>query len=371
VATDYRISKATEIESSVEAGAGQVILSNGRLVACGSLPDGVSLRPLSQVIANRDERLGELWSKAPESLKGFAALNALRFEEGWVLVVEEGCQVESPITFEHRVEAAEATVSYPRALLVLEEGASCTVIERFSGSPEAQHLSDEVIQVYVAEKASLRHTRMYFGSGQRAHCSHLEVQVAGGGDYKLGSYMLGGSLTRSDIVVRLVGERATVELDGLFLAADEELVDHHVRVEHHASRAQSNQTFRGVVTGRGHAVFDGIIEVKRDAQQTDAHMQNRNLLLSDRATLHTKPHLEIDADDVACSHGATVGALDDDQLFYLRARGIPEADAKAILTYAFVEELVARAPAEHVRDALRDAVLGWLPEGHLVRGILA
>jgi Fe-S cluster assembly protein SufD len=167
----------------------------------------------------------------------------------------------------------------------------------------------------------------------------------------------------------LQGKGAECQLDGAYLIDGEDHVDHHTLVEHRAAHCRSAQTYRGIVSGKGTAVFDGIVVVHRDAQKTEAHQENRNLLLSETATVHTKPHLEIDADDVVCSHGATVGSLDEDQLFYLRARGVPEELAHSMLTYAFLKSIVDRVSDEPTRVRMREALLTRIPHGDDIREV--
>ena len=180
---------------------------------------------------------------------------------------------------------------------------------------------------------------------------------------------LGGALLRFDVRVLLQGQGAECQLNGAYLVDGNDHVDHHTLVEHQAPRCRSNQTYRGIASGHGTAVFDGIVLVHRGAQKTEAHQENRNLLLSETATVHTKPHLEIDTDDVVCSHGATVGSLDESQLFYLRTRAIPEKLARAMLTYAFIERVVDEVGHEPTRDRLREAVLDRIPEGQTIREV--
>ncbi|MBC7174451.1 MAG: SufD family Fe-S cluster assembly protein, partial [Polyangiaceae bacterium] len=178
-------------------------------------------------------------------------------------------------------------------------------------------------------------------------------------------------LVRLDVQVVLAGEGANAELDGLYVVAGKEHVDHQLVVVHRAPHCTSRQTYRGVLDGAGAAVFDGTIVVERGAQKTEAHQENRNLLLSDSAVVNTKPHLRIDTDDVICSHGATVGSLDREQLFYLRARGVPEAMARAMLTFAFLKALLDRVSHEPTRERLVTQLLARLPESEGVRGTYA
>ena len=180
---------------------------------------------------------------------------------------------------------------------------------------------------------------------------------------------LGGALLRFDVRCLLQGKGAECQLDGAYLVDGEDHVDHHTLVEHQAPHCRSEQTYRGIASGKGTAVFDGIVVVHRDAQKTEANQENRNLIISESATVHTKPHHEIDADNVVCSHGATVGSLYEDQLFYLRARGIPADLAHTMLTYAFLESIVDRVGHEPTRDRMREALLARIPRGEDIREV--
>jgi Fe-S cluster assembly protein SufD len=197
----------------------------------------------------------------------------------------------------------------------------------------------------------------------------VDVRQGADSNYRSTVVTLGGALLRFDVRCLLQGKGAECQLDGAYLIDQEDHVDHHTAVEHQASHCRSAQTYRGIVSGKGTAVFDGIVVVHRDAQKTEAHQENRNLLLSDTATVHTKPHLEIDADDVICSHGATVGSLDQDQLFYLRTRGVPEALAHSMLTYAFLKSIVDRVGHEPTRARMSEAILARIPYGDDIRGV--
>jgi Fe-S cluster assembly protein SufD len=209
------------------------------------------------------------------------------------------------------------------------------------------------------------------GSADRFVVAATFVHQGRDSHYASHGFSFGGALTRHELSVVLAGPGAECSLDGLYLARTGDVVDHHTRVVHEVGLATSHQKFKGVLDGSGHGVFDGTVVVRRDAQRTEAHQENRNLLLSNEATVHTKPHLEIDADDVKCSHGATVGRLDPAQLFYLRSRGVDLGTARAALIYAFAAELTERLPNDVLRHFLDQQVLSWLPEGNLVRGLLA
>jgi Fe-S cluster assembly protein SufD len=299
----------------------------------------------------------------------FAALNAALFEHGLVVRFDRGARPDRPIHVIHVGGAGAAPASvYPRLLVLCGEEAEATVIETYLARPGEKLLVSAVTEVAVADSARLEHVRVVEGGGAY-HVGSLAAQVGRGGLYASRVVTLGGALSRLDLDVVLDGEGAECSLVGAYHAGGRELVDHHTRIEHARPRGTSNESYRGIVDGRGQAVFDGTIAVRRDAQHTAAHQENRNLILSDGAGVNTKPHLEIDADDVVCSHGATVGALDEAQLFYLRARGISREQAEAMLTGAFLRPAVEAIGHAPVRARAEAALLARLPHGETIRGL--
>jgi Fe-S cluster assembly protein SufD len=342
-------------------GSDRVTVVNGRLV--GDRPSSVST--IGEELASGgglEAVLGALAS--PEF---FSALNASLFDDG--VVVRLTGDVETPL---HLVHVGEGpTVSWPRVVVVAEEGARARLVETYLTRGRAPHLANAVTEVVVGPRAVLDHTRVVEGSDSSYHVATLAVRQERDSAYASRVVALGGALGRLELDVELAGEGADCVLDGVYHVTGEEHVDHQTRIVHAVPRCTSNERYRGILDGRARAVFNGIVVVERDAQKTNAHQENRNLLLSDDATINTKPHLEIDADDVKCSHGATIGALDEAALFYLRSRGIGETHARNVLTFAFVEALLDRIPTRSVADRLGSALLDRLPQGDLVRDMLS
>ena len=251
-------------------------------------------------------------------------------------------------------------------LVTVGANAELTLIESYA-SEDAGQLINSVVEVDLGRNAKMNHVRVHENAGLQV--GRVDVRQQADSGYRSTVITLGGALLRFDIRCLLQGKGAECQLDGAYLIDGDDHVDHHTVVEHQAAHCRSTQTYRGIVSGKGTGVFDGIVIVHRDAQKTEAHQENRNLLLSETATIHTKPHLEIDADDVVCSHGATVGSLDADQLFYLRARGIPEDLAHSMLTYAFLKSIVDRVSHEPTRVRMSDALLARIPHGDEIRGV--
>jgi len=331
-----------------------------------ALPDGVTVRNLNEVLESEPELLeGRLdLGGAPSH---FAALNTALFDDGLWIDVSAGTVAAAPIELSQVVPTrSEPGVTYPRVLVTLGESAELTLIETYA-SNQAGELSNSVVEVDLGRNAKMSHVRVHQNAGLQV--GRVDVRQAADSGYRSTVVTLGGALLRFDVRCLLQGKGAECQLDGVYLIDGVDHADHHTLVEHQAPHCRSAQTYRGIVSGKGTAVFDGVVIVHRDAQKTEAHQENRNLLLSDTATVHTKPHLEIDADDVICSHGATVGSLDEDQLFYLRARGIPEDLALAMLTYAFLESIVDRVNHEPTRERMREALLARIPHGDEIRGV--
>jgi Fe-S cluster assembly protein SufD len=300
----------------------------------------------------------------PESAYPFAALNTALFSDA--LVVKVKGAAERPVFVDHVAFENERadTAAYARIRVELAANAELVLVERYRG---ASALSDSVVEIVLGENAKLVHLRTHEDEG--ALVGSVFVRQARGSRYVSHALSFYGAPTRLDLRVRLEGEGAECSLDGVALVAGDVHSDHHVRVDHAAPRTTSRMRHRAVVSDRATSVFDGQAHVLPGAAGCEAHQHSRNLLLSDRGTVHTKPHLEIHVDEVVASHGATVGALDADALFYLRARGISESDAKTLLTYAFLQELVDAIEHPALRTAMRDALLSQLPGGELVRAL--
>jgi Fe-S cluster assembly protein SufD len=331
-----------------------------------TVPEGVTVRSLRQVLQAQPELLeGRLdLGGAPTH---FAALNTALFNDGLWIDVPAGVAVEVPIELAHAIRtSSERGVAYPRVLITVGDHAELTLIETYAGE-EAGQLTNSVVEVDLGRNAKMSHVRVHENAGLQV--GRVDVRQEADSVYRSTVVTLSGALLRFDVRCLLQGKGAECQLDGAYLIDGEDHVDHHTLVEHQVAHCRSAQTYRGIVSGKGTAVFDGIVVVHRDAQKTEAHQENRNLLLSETATVHTKPHLEIDADDVVCSHGATVGSLDEDQLFYLRTRGIPEELAHSMLTYAFLESIVDRVSHEPTRARMREALLTRIPHGDDIREV--
>ena len=346
--------------------AHRLVFANGRLVESLSqledLPKGVRVQSLHALLQNEPERAAQwLDSAAGGESHVFNALNTALINDGLVVLVEPGVQLDKPIEALFLSEALDdAIVAQPRNLIVLEEGARATLIERHTSLGQSMYFNNSVSELLLAANAELTHYRLQEESNNAFHLSSLFVRQQRGSVYRSTSIALGGAWSRTDFNVDFQGEGANCELDGLYLAGDRQLVDFHLNVLHHVPGCSSRENFRGILHGKGRAVFDGRILVSQDAQKTDAHLSNNNLLLTRSAEVDTKPQLEIYADDVKCSHGTTVGQLDPQHMFYLRSRGIDAGEARKMLCLGFAREILDSCDIAGVRERaelrLRDAL---------------
>lgn len=262
------------------------------------------------------------------------ALNTAMLEDVYFLVVPLGQNIIEPIELEHNLSANS---SYSRYVIVLEEGAKAEIIEKFNGV--GKYFTNCITEIFLHNKASLTHYKIQNESSQAAHFSDIFVKQDADSNYNSHAMHTGGAMVRSDIDISFAQQTANCFLNGLYITAEvKQHIDHHTTIRHNFAKCNSIQDYKGIVANNSSAVFNGKVIVAQDAQQTNAAQQNKNLLLGSQAVVNTKPQLEIFADDVICSHGATVGQLDSDALFYLKSRGLSSAYAKQLLIHAFAEK---------------------------------
>lgn len=290
----------------------------------------------------------------------FAALNTAWLRDGALVMVGRGSAMDAPIHVLFVSTQTDVAVC-PRLLVVADAGAACTVIEDYVSlnvsHAAATHFTNAVTEVSLAPGARVRHVRLQRESAAAFHIATCAVAVAKDASYTSQSIACGARLSRYNLDIAQRGEGAEIVIDGLALLQGQQLADTHTRMDHAFPNGRCTQLHKTIVGGAAHAVFNGKIQVREGAQLTNSAQQNRNLLLSSRAHVDTKPQLEIFADDVKCAHGATVGQLDSEEVFYLRSRGFGEAEARRLLTYAFAAEVVDRIPAPALVARLRDSVL--------------
>jgi len=325
------------------------------------LPDGVIVSNLVLAAAAESKLVQDhLGSLAPLEHHAFAALNSALLADGALIHLPENVVVEEPIQLLF-VAGAEgrSTLSTPRILIVADAGSRATVLEQHVGAGGAS-LSCPVSEIALFEGAALKHVVVQEESLNASHLAVRQIHLAAGSRYSGQSVSLGGALARTDISVVLDGETAEASLDGFYLTDGEQQADTHITVRHAKANCNSFQLYKGILAGSSRAVFNGRIIVDQDAQKTDAKQSNRNLVLSDDAIVNSNPQLEIFADDVRCTHGSTIGRLDEEAIFYLRTRGIGRDEARHLLTLAFAGEILDRIPVAHVRERLEGEVMNQL-----------
>jgi Fe-S cluster assembly protein SufD len=254
-----------------------------------------------------------------------------------------------------------ATASHPRTLVVAERGSQARIIETYAGPENETYLTNAVTEVSLEDGAIVEHYKMQRESEQAFHVGRVFTRQARDSQFASYSFSLGGALVRTDIDVHLAGEGSSCGLYGLFLGHGSQHVDHHTVIDHAVPRCSSRELYKGILDGRARGVFFGTVIVRPDAQKTDAQQTNKNLLLSKEALVESTPRLQIEADDVRCKHGSTTGQLDATALFYLRSRGIGEAQARTLLTYAFAADVVERITVAPLRRSLAASLGGLLP----------
>jgi Fe-S cluster assembly protein SufD len=331
----------------------------------------------------RIESLGEVLARDPTLVEtrlaggpgidkhAFTALNAAHLQDGAFIHVPRAAVLDQPIHLLFvTLPGADPIACHPRNVIVLEEGSQATIIETWLGLGEGTYFTNAVTQVAVGDNAVLDHYKVGREGPGGLHVGTTHLRS--GRDTTIASYTatLGGRLVRNDITAVLDGPGGHCTLNGLYVGGGRQHIDNHLRVEHVRPHCDSREFFKGILDGHAHGVFSGRIVVHKDAQKTDAKQTNMNLLLSADAQIDTKPQLEIFADDVKCTHGATIGQVDDDAVFYLAARGIDLAAARAMLIFAFAGESLDRVKPLPLRRRLRSEVLGRLPQGERLREAL-
>jgi len=339
-----------------------LVFVNGRfapeLSRWGPLPKGVRCGSLAAAMTEDDPVIGEhLGRHADAEGQALVALNTALMDDGLHLAVEPGVSVEGPIHALHlTTPEREPIATHPRSLIVLGAGARLTLVETYAGPEGAVYFCNPVTEIVVGEGATLDHYRLQMESEAAFHVGAVQLDQAGGSVGATSSISVGGRLARHDIGACLAGEGIVARLKGLYLVKGAQHVDHHTFLDHAEPRCDSYELYKGILADQASGVFAGRIRVRPGAQKTDAKQSNRGLLLSEEATLDSQPQLEIYADDVKCTHGATIGQFDPQTLYYLRTRGIAESEARALLTFAFANEMIEQIEVVPLRERLERLV---------------
>ncbi len=319
------------------------------------LPDGVTVMSLSdalrQGVAELETELGRF---VPDALHGFAALNTAFLTDGAYIRISDNCSVEHPIELIYvcALDGEQPQVCYPRNLVIAGTGSRVAVLERYVCAQQDRYFTNAVTELVARPSAQVDYYKLQQESARAFHVGGLFVHQDRDSTVTTNNIAMGGAIARTDLHVTLSDTGAHSTMNGLYIGAGRQHIDNHTQVDHRVAHCTSDEFYKGVLTGRSRAVFHGRIVVHQDAQHTDAQQQNNNLLLSRDAEVDTKPQLEIYADDVKCSHGATVGQLDPNSVFYLQSRGIDQDSARSMLTYAFAKDVINRFAIEPIRDEL-------------------
>ncbi len=346
-----------------------LVFVNGRhapaLSHIGQLPSGAALGSLAQALERTPDML-EPYLADDANQNVFGALNTAFMSDGAWLHLARGVAIEEPIHLLF-ISTAPGAAIHPRNLIVADNGARASVIEHYVGADDAVYFNNAVTQIFAAADAGIEHYKLQQESAGAFHIAGIHARQQQASHLASHSVTLGAALTRNDITTTFEAAACEATLNGLYLIGARQHADNHTCIDHAAPLGTSHEYYRGVLDGAARAVFNGKVVVRPGAQKTNAHQVNHNLLLSREAEIDTKPQLEIHADDVQCTHGATIGQLDDTQLFYLRARGIEEAVARNLLVHAFAQDVIERIRVPALRSRLEHILAARLPQDDLIR----
>jgi Fe-S cluster assembly protein SufD len=314
---------------------------------------------LARVLATKPQSvLPHLARYAQYEEHAFTALNTALMRDGAFLHIPDNTVVETPINLLCIATTdGEPTVSHPRNLIVVGQNSQVTLVESFVGTEGEVYFTNAVTEIVAGEASVVDHYKLQQEATSAFHVATLQLQLARGSNFSSHFISLGGNLVRNEVNAVLAAEGIECTLNGLYMGSGAQHIDNHTVIDHAMPRCASHELYKGILRDRARGVFNGKIYVRQDAQKTDAKQTNQTLLLSDDATINTKPQLEIYADDVKCTHGATVGQLSDDALFYLRSRGIGADESRALLTYAFANDVIGRMKLAPVRRRLEEILL--------------
>jgi len=363
--------ETVEKQSIPELDAHRLIFINGRFHGdMPNLPEGVSVAPLSTLLTSDAGEAAKVL-ETNENMRlfnGAVAVNTAMASDGACICIADGVKLDKPLYLLHI--AVSGGASHMRHGIRMGRGATAHVIEHYVGNATEAGLTHNVTLAHLGETATLYHDRLQMEPKQQFHLGRVDVKQSRDSNFVSNSLALGAPLSRVDIALALSGAGASCTLNGLYLIDGRQHADHHTRIDHISPDCTSEEHYKGVLSGRAHAVFNGKVVVHDGADGTDASQSNGNLLLSDHAEVDTKPELEIYADEVKCTHGATVGQLDMDQLFYLQSRGLSKTSAMNVLTFAFAEDVLARINITPMRQYLERAALKKLPQGNELKELV-
>ncbi len=333
------------------------VLRNNELLA--QLPKGALVLSLADALTQQADLIKPHLAHILDQEHGFHALNTALMHCGVVIYLPKGACIDSPIILNH-YQDQESLAANLRHLVIAEEGSQATIIEHYQGKEEVQYFTNTVTELFLAASAHITHYIIQREAKTAFHLGHVAVKQAAHSHFASHSLNLGAALTRRDLSIKLQEEYASCLMNGIYAPIEGQHIDHHTTAYHLVPNCSSEQDYKGILKGYSRAVFNGKVIVARDAQHSKAQQQNKNLLLSKSAEINTKPQLEIFADDVVCTHGATVGQLDEDALFYLASRGIDKVEAAQYLIHAFAEDNLRLIPHREFADWMSQLLIQQL-----------
>lgn len=329
------------------------------------LPESIVAGSLAAAMKRKAPNVEEhLARHASFNRQAFVALNTAFMEDGAFIEIPRGVALETPIHLLYVATGDEPISAHPRNLIVVGEDSQASIIEDYVTLGDASYFTNAVTEVIVGENSVVDHYKLLAESEHAFHIATIQVHQARSSSFTAHSISLGGGLVRNDVNVLLDGEGAECALNGLYVTDHHQHVDNHTVIDHAQPHCVSREIYKGILDDESSAVFNGSIVVRKDAQKTDARQSNKNLLLSEHATINSKPQLEINADDVKCSHGTSIGHLEEDSIYYLRSRGIGVDEARAVLTYGFANDVLNKMKIDAVRVRLECALLARMPGRH-------
>ena len=352
--------------------AHRLVFVNGHFASefsnVGSLPKGVACGSLASAVRSSDPRVREFLARQVKiDETPFVSLNTAFLQDGAFIYIPDGVAFEESIHLLFVASGSGTNLVSPRNLLVVGNKSQASIVETYVSLTDNPYLTNAVTEIVAGNESVIEHDKLQRESFAAFHVAMMQATLGANANFTSNSIAIGGSIVRNNVTVLLDAERSECTLNGLSLGAGTQVIDNHTTIDHAKPNCASHELYKAILDGKSRGVFNGKIFVRPDAQKTDAKQTNKTLLLSDEAMIDTKPQLEIFADDVKCTHGATVGQLDAEQIFYLRSRGIDEMMAKDILTFAFAGDVVGRVHIEPLKMQLESLIHARLDQGRLAQ----
>ncbi|MCX6143054.1 MAG: Fe-S cluster assembly protein SufD [Ignavibacteriales bacterium] len=334
----------------------------------GSLPEGVVVGSLASAVqSSNPNALSSLARQLKIDETPFVSLNTAFLQDGAFIFVPEGIALDDSIQLLFIASEKKPFLVSPRNLVIIGNRGRVSIVESYVSLTDQYYLTNAVTEIVAGDESIIEHDKLQNESRKAFHVAMIQSRLGAKAQFTSNSIAVGGAIVRNNVTVVLDAEHSECTLNGLSLGTGTQLIDNHTTIDHAKPNCASHELYKAILDGKSRGVFNGKIFVRPDAQKTDAKQTNKTLLLSDEATVDTKPQLEIFADDVKCTHGATVGQLDAEQVFYLRSRGIGEMAAKDILTFAFASDVVSRVHVEPLKRQLESLIHERLDQGRLVQ----